>query len=288
MLDVRLSEVRSWTGSGEGRHNEDFAFVCVDDRVLVLVDGATGLTKANICKDTSDASWYSRRLTEECVVRMKETSLNNALAQAARRTANKYMALPGADALRKIDMPNGSLAAMRWTDDELEVAMLGDCTAVVGMRDGSSCVLHDATLDALDNQNYERMYRYATENNATMAQARVALNDHFIENRLKMNQKDGYWAADISCDGFGHESISSFPAGDVSYVFACSDGFANAVAMGVVPSMEELANRTAQGEGERLGEALRNAEQEDSQCLRVHRSKTSDDATYAIVHFATK
>ena len=285
MRVVELSEVQSWTGSGKGRYNEDFALVLPEEGILVLVDGATGLTKTNICPNMSDASWYSRRLTGECARSMRDLPMGQALMQAGQRTSGKFLALPGADSLQRIDMPNGSLSAMRWTDEVVEVAMLGDCTAVVGMRDGTSCVLHDATLDALDDLNYERMYRYAMDNGVTMAQARVALNDRFIENRLKMNQESGYWAADISCAGFGHELVQSFAVADVSYLFACSDGFANAVNMGVVQSVEELAHRAAQGEGERIGQLLRDAEQEDAQCLRVHRSKTSDDATYAVIRF---
>ena len=172
---------------------------------------------------------------------------------------------------------------LRWTGDDMEVCMLGDCTAAVVLRDGTVQVVHDATLDKLDRQNYERMYRYARDNGTTMAQARRALNDRFIENRLKMNEPGGYWAADVTCRGFGHELVRRFPLGEVAGAFMCSDGYAAAVEMGVVHGAGELALAVLAGEGPRIGDELRAAEREDEGLWRVHRSKVSDDATYVAV-----
>jgi hypothetical protein len=143
--------------------------------------------------------------------------------------------------------------------------------------------VNDATLDALDQQNYERMYRYATEHGTSMKEARVAVNDKFIMNRLKMNEPGGYWAADVTCRGFGHETVAEFALRDVRYAFACSDGYAAAVSMGVVSSAQNMGDAVARGEGPELGELLRVAERQDSGCWRVHRSKISDDATYVLV-----
>lgn len=281
-------ETHSWVGSGEGRINEDYALVSPEGRCAVLVDGATGLTKANVVAGESDASWFARNLCEELVERLGDASISTveALVAAGQAVAQAYRRFPGADELKRIDEPNGSLVILRWTDATVEVTLLGDGTAGVVLRDGTAHALHDDTLTKLDNENYERMYAFATERGTTMAQARRALNPRFIENRLKMNEPGGYWAADISCRGMEHAQSFTFDAGDIKALLACSDGYAAAVDMGVAASAEQLALRVAAGEGVALGEELRAAEHADADCWRVHRSKTSDDATYALVRFA--
>ena len=275
-------EIGTWTGSGEGRHNEDHALVAPASRCAVLVDGATGLTKANLVPGESDAAWYARTLTQHLVARLadSETATGAALAAAGAAAADAYHLYPGATALSRIDEPNGSLAVVRWDDTTLEVSLLGDCTVAVTLRDGSVCARHDDTLTKLDDENYERMYAYATEHDTTMAVARRALNDRFIENRLKMNEPGGYWAVDISCRGMGHALTFEYPLAEVAGVLACSDGYADAVTMEACASVAELAARVAAGEGAQVADELRHAEQADAGCWRHHRSKTSDDATY--------
>lgn len=279
-----IDEVRTWTGSGKDRINEDYAQVDADLRCAVLVDGATGLTKHNLMTDTTDASWYARRLVTATLEEVRAGGdPREALGRAGRSVADEYLRLQGTTVLRREDLPNASVAVLAWDDSTMRVIMLGDCTAVVGMRAGESHVIHDATLDALDQQNYERMYRYATEHGTSMKEARVAVNDKFIMNRLKMNEPGGYWAADVTCRGFGHETVVEFALRDVRYAFACSDGYAAAVSMGVVSSAQNMGDAVARGEGPELGELLRVAERQDSGCWRVHRSKISDDATYVLV-----
>lgn len=280
-------ELNSWVGSGEGRINEDYALVSPEGCCAVLVDGATGLTKANIVAEESDAAWFARELCQELAARLREPiPAIEALVAAGQAVAQAYRGFPGAEELKRIDEPNGSLVILRWLDGTVEVTLLGDGTAGVVLHNGSVRALHDDTLTKLDNENYERMYAFATERNTTMAQARRALNPRFIENRLKMNEPGGYWAADISCRGMGHAQSFTFDARDVKALFACSDGYAATVDMGVVGSAEELALRVAAGEGVALGDELRAAELADEGCWRVHRSKTSDDATYALVRFS--
>lgn len=279
-------ETRTWMGSGVGRCNEDYACVGADGRCAVLVDGATGLTGANLVSGESDAAWYARHLAQEAVAWASsgDRSASDAMRVAGRVVADAYLGYPGARELVSVDMPNGSVATACW-DERLEISMLGDCTAVVGRSDGTSDVIHDATLDELDRANYERMFRYATKHGVTMKDARKALNDRFVENRLLINEPGGYWAADVSCRGFGHEIVRSFELRDVAYVVLFTDGLAAAVEMGVVGTPSELARRIARGGGERLGEALRAAEQRDAGCWAHPRSKTSDDATYVLISF---
>ena len=280
-------EMRSLPGSGDKRVNEDYALVSVEDACAVLVDGATGLTKANLIAGTSDAAWYASSLAEACRTRLADESVatSAALGDAGREVSGRYLALPGAAELRREDLPNGSLAVLRWLRMKLEVTMLGDCTAVLVMRDGTARVVHDDLLDALDQGNYARMFAYATEHGTDMAEARVAINDWFIHNRLKMNQPDGYWAADIGCGGFGHELVRTFPLEDVSFALICSDGCAAAVDMEVADDMVVLARRVASGDGDALLQELRAAEQADAACWEHPRSKISDDTTYVALWF---
>lgn len=287
VLQVCHAETNTWTGSGVGRFNEDYAHISLEDCCAVVVDGATGLTKANVVAGESDASWYARKLACALPAALADPSCTtkDALLQAGSQVAEAYRRIPGTTRLARIDEPNASLAILRWGGNQVEVSLLGDCTAVVLHSNGSASVLHDNTLTKLDNENYERMYAFALERGTTMAQARKALNPCFIENRLKMNEPDGYWAADISCRGMAHVQSFFFPKEQVEALFACSDGFAAAVEMGVVEGADELARGVSQGKGALLGQALRKEEQLDADCWRVHRSKTSDDATYVLVKF---
>ena len=283
---MSTSEINSWPGSGQGRVNEDYALADMQTACALLIDGATGLTKCNLVEGTSDAAWYAKHLASSAIAELgnPDTSIARALEVAGKAIAESYLALPGGHDLERIDYPNGSLAVFRWQGDHVEMGTLGDCVLVALMRDGTAVELFDPTLPALDQQNYERMARYAQENDATMAQARRALNPRFIENRLKMNEPGGYWAADITCRGMSHVTVRTLPASEVACLFACSDGFAAAVEMEVASSHEELARRVARGEGTRIGELLRAAEQADADLLIHHRSKISDDATYLLIH----
>lgn len=285
-------ETNTWTGSGKGRFNEDYALATPEHGCAVLVDGATGLTKVNLVAGESDASWYARHLSRSILAHLDTSPgldharVTEALVAAGAEVADAYRRFPGARDLERIDDPNGSVVVLSWDDTSVLVTLLGDCTAVVGLRDQTCHELHDNTLTLLDDENYERMYAYATENGTTMAQARRALNPRFIDNRLKMNEPGGYWAADISCRGMTHATTSVFPARDVSWLLACSDGYAAAIDMGVVPDACELGRQVAAGQGQKIEELLRVAEREDAGCWRVHRSKTSDDATYLLLSFA--
>ncbi len=280
-------ETLTWTGSGAGRCNEDYALAARELRCAVLVDGATGLTKAHVTSDESDAAWFARSLARQLVTQLSAEGRSpaDAFLAAGRVVACAYRSFPGADELERIDQPNGSVAALRWQAGTLEVCLLGDCTAIVVTRDGSCVVLHDDTLTRLDEENYARMFAYATRQRTTMAEARRALNDRFVENRLKMNEPDGYWAADISCRGMAQVTTETFSLAEVRAAVICSDGYANAVDMGVVADPGELARRVCAGEGALLGEELRGAERKDAGCWRTPRSKTSDDATYLCVSF---
>jgi len=275
----------TWTGSGVGRVNEDHALY--DERLCcaVLVDGATGLTKANVVPGTSDAAWYAQKLSERLLAHLADplVTMTDAFVEAGNEAAEAFRRIPGACRLARIDEPNGSVAVLRWQGTRVQVGLLGDCTAVVVFVDGTTQVLHDATLTLLDDENYERMYRYATERGSTMAEARKALNPRFIENRLKMNEPGGYWAADVSCRGMSHALCHEFAADQVAGLLACSDGYAAAVDMGVVTDAGQLSARVAAGEGATVAAELRSAEELDAGCWRVHRSKTSDDATYVYV-----
>ncbi len=282
------SESNTWTGSGAGRFNEDYALAVPKSNCAVLIDGATGLTKVNLVPGESDAAWYARTLAQHIAARLGDsaTSTTDALVDAGAAAADAYRLFPGARELERIDEPNGSVAILRWNATQLEVSMLGDCTAVVTLCDGSSQVVYDDTLSKLDDENYERMYVYATEHNTSMAEARRALNPRFIENRLKMNEPGGYWAADVSCRGFTHALTATFALEQVRAAFVCTDGYASAVTMGVCGTFEELAARVQAGEGTAVGTELRAAELADAGCWAHHRSKTSDDATYLQLSFA--
>ena len=280
-------EARTWPGSGDGRCNEDSARIDLESGCGVLVDGATGLSKSHLTEMASDAAWYAQTLVKETLSELADQgqAIGAALLAAGTRVARAYMSLPGAERAERIDYPNGSLAAVRWNADRLELASLGDASSVVVMKGGAHIVLHDSTLDALDKINYERMFRHAKEHGTSMREARKVLNDRFVEHRLLMNERDGYWAVDVTCRGYGHEWCLEVPRSQVQCVVMCSDGFAAAVDMGVVANLAELADVVMAGDGERLGGDLRSAELEDKECWRVHRSKTSDDATYAAVWF---
>ena len=97
-------ETHTWTGSGVGRVNEDYALF--DERLgcAVLVDGATGLTKANIVPGTSDAAWYARTLSERLLVHLADpkTTMTDAFVAAGREAAEAFRTIPGAEKLARM------------------------------------------------------------------------------------------------------------------------------------------------------------------------------------------
>lgn len=269
--------------------NEDYAFASQFESCAGVLDGASGLTGRVLTGYPSDSAWFSYRLGTNLrgLLHRDDLGILEALRDAGDLTANEYKSITANESVAREDEPSAALAIVKWgcscDEDVLEAAVLGDCLCVVDRKDGSTEILKDNLLSGFDNQAIDLLGKYIHDEGLSFKEAREKINDMLIENRLLRNREDGYWIADISCMGYPHAEIRRESLSNIQGIFLCSDGFANAVSMGVCSNLNELANEVKQGRGQEILNALRKAESSDSEIVEHPRFKKSDDATFVYV-----
>lgn len=280
--------IETCTSMGTTRYgaNEDFAFTSQMEGCAAVLDGASGLTGKLLTGFPSDSAWFSSRLglNLQASFQGKDVGILEALEAAGKRTAMDYTNVTSGKPVAREDEPSATLALVKWHASSgsgvLEAAVLGDCACVVHRRDGMAEVLEDDHLSRLDGQAIDRLTSLMRDGGLPFAEARERINDKLIENRLLRNRKGGYWIADISCEGYSHAVTKAMSLSDVQGVFLCTDGYANAVNMGVCSDIADLADKVRQGHGRAILDALREREAADSEMTSHPRFKISDDATY--------
>lgn len=285
------AEIQTSMGTTDLGVNEDFAEANLFNNYCLVLDGASGLTKKNQTGWKSDSAWFSRTLGENLAYAIADKGkvLESVLAEAGVKTAQEYHRLVHGCELAREDEPSAALVIARWGKEAsrkcVEVAALGDCLCVVGFQDGTADIVYDNRLDIRAKKVRDRMRHLILEDSHSSLKAREIINEDLLEIRSLRNQEGGYFIADPSCVGYGQASVKRYSGHEIRYLFMCSDGFYNAVKIGICSSFVDLAERVVRGEGKEIMNKLRAFEHADSEMLRYQRFKICDDATYALVVF---
>jgi hypothetical protein len=184
-----------------------------------------------------------------------------------------------ASTARVSEAPSCTIGLVRPVGDELEAAVLGDCTVVVTHRDSSHTVLKDERLQDFDERIARTLAadiaRGSTEEEAT-ENAREAL----VRNRDLANRPETYWLFSGNKAAAEHVLTATVPRADVESVLLCSDGFARLVhPFRLVEDEQSLADAAVAQGLLVLGKALRTAEEAAESMVDYPRLSTSDDAS---------
>lgn len=283
-------ELFTGTGTSDTGINEDYVSADLLTGYMVVLDGASNLTKRNLTPCKSDSAWFSHKLGKNIEKAIGDTSkpITDILYAAGKETTDEFNSF--AEKIDRNDEPSAGLIVAKWqtnscSDGSLEVATLGDCLGVVGFIDGTTEIVYDEHLGKLDATVINKMSDLILRNGYSYKSAREAVAEDLMQNRLLRNRENGYSVADPSCSGYKKSLVRKHAVEKVKFVFLCSDGCYSAVRMGLGKDYSELAQGIANGKGHEIMRRLRELENEDSQMHKFPRFKISDDATYGLVNF---
>ncbi|MBG6219037.1 hypothetical protein IWX75_003525 [Arthrobacter sp. CAN_A6] len=264
--------------------NEDA--VGVSGSALIVVDGATGLTAANLTGWPSDAQWFSHRLVDLLGARIDDVrhSISQILQeciQMLRMELSDGVAQEDVTGLQGLgSQPSASVMIARTNGTLLEIFSLGDCQAVIGHHDGTVSVCHDGTVDALDSSVIEYLRDLARERGVSVKEARPHVSDRLLRNRKLMNTPGGYWITDLTGDGITHARLHTFSAKEVMDIAVMTDGFAatvNVARIHATPTEMLTALRSTTPES--ITETLFRILDEDPEYEAFPRLKHRDDSS---------
>lgn len=274
-------------------HNEDAIHLA--PTCIVVVDGASGLSRESVMGWASDAQWFSHRLADLACEQStgawasQSSAMRHALSELRREFGKALDSEPSLARTRsRADLPSASVAMARLTSTHLEIFSLGDCTTLVGYMDGSVEAIHDASVTRLDGATISLMVHLARANGTSVRSARELVDDDLRVHRMLMNRDhDGYWIADLSGAGIDHATVFRRRLGEVRDVALMTDGFAAAYdVLGLVDSPSSFLESLRTHGPAALGARIVNALDGDPDYEKYPRLKHRDDM--AIVHAAVR
>ncbi|MFI5695415.1 PP2C family serine/threonine-protein phosphatase [Kribbella sp. NPDC051586] len=216
--------------------NEDSASARVDNRsnsaLLIVSDGASGLSDRNLTDCESEAQWLARGITDHfdaVFPEFKDISTELVAAVASMRNSTVGQLLVSQEGID----PTAAISIVHLIDDVVHIGSLGDCPILVQFRTGEIRFLPgDRKLSALDESAISYLRDTARARHISPRQARTYISNILLENRQRANHHDGYWIADLSGAGLPHLAVTTYAAAEIRRVVVMSDGFRIGVGRG--------------------------------------------------------
>lgn len=249
----------------------DDRLVVTDDAVIVL-DGATAHDPA-----MPTAGRYVDCLAAELARSIGEPiPLTEVLAQSIRRTVAELEIRPG-------PAPSSTVAVVRVEPDAVDAMVLGDSSVIVGRRDGTVAVHTDDRLSRLRLPEAERYRCALAEGQGYDERHRATLRQLQAAERKQRNRPGGYWIAEAEPAAAEYALSVRYPADDVSWVIAATDGVVDLVPV-IGVSWPEVASMSTHDLGELLARIHRWEAETDPNGQTFPRAKRHDDKTVAVLH----
>jgi hypothetical protein len=249
-----------------------------------VIDGATGLSDAQLTSGGSDAAWLAGQVGErlmdlagqggaDTVLRRLETGID-----ADFREVSAHV-----QAIDDHHAPSACLGLMEARvveGGQIEVygCFLGDVIALVPSERGlvrwsdeRAKPFEKKTLAALEAREH------------APGSIPVAVRRQILENRTKLNRPDGYWVVNPLRPWAGRELRFAAQVEAGAPIVLATDGFMRLVDVFGAYSDSILHARLAAGKGADLMEELRERERSDSMAGAFPRVKTHDDATFLVI-----
>jgi serine/threonine protein phosphatase PrpC len=276
-IDIDRSETVS---DGAWDVNEDIVTVRQDG--AWVLDGATGLGDATHTPGKSDGQWYVEQFDAHLRDRIHDTEspLKEIVRQGIERLTREFQTYHGGQDLDDAHRPSATCAICRLNGRVLEVLVLGDCSVFLSRTDGSIERVYDDRLDSLDAEVAAEIKRLVTEEGLSILEAREKCLSLLRTNRRKKNTDNGYWALGMDPRASTEAITEQFTVMENDTVFGMTDGFG-----ALVDTYEQFPSWTAAietlaDEGLTAGiDWIREAEEEDPECVQYPRTKPEDDAT---------
>lgn len=239
-----------------------------------VIDGATGLGDERLLAGPSDAAWLAGALGAALAEAVEAPDPAALLAAAAARVEARFRAERRRAPREQYEMPTASVVVCRADGDALDIAELGDCTALVRaggtvMRPGGSPAgrvaerVAAARLGAIGRTPEVMAYLRSVRNQANAPGGyAVFAPDAGCAVRARRHRVAGVDAALLMTDGY-LAAVEDYGLYDAPTLFHTA----------ATDIREPLAR-------------LRTVEADDPDCRRFPRFKPSDDATAAFLRLA--
>ena len=255
--------LQSLSGAGK-MFNEDL--IWYDKRTLVLLDGSTSLVPMQL-----DGRWFVQSFVQGIMEHpggMLYERVNCALSYVSELFKNDQLT-SGPSCY-----PSAAGIVVQLRRNDLEAMAIGDCTGLFFMDDGEIITVSDDSVTRFDQSVLDMCVELHEKLGITVAEAlkREDVKGKLIENRMKMNQPDGYRILSINTKPCTAKDMIILPADRVNKIVLYSDGFS------------EVEDRFKQSELDlqALYEELRKLEADDPDFDKMPRFKLGDDASALI------
>lgn len=268
------------------KYNEDIAHVT--DNAAWVMDGATGLGKGKLVSDESDAKWFVEVWNNFLINNINRTdkTIKELMLNGISYVHEKYLSKVGSKEVGDIDTPSASVVIVRWNEKELEYFALADCQ--IWIKEGDNiAVIEDERLPEFDDKVIKVMAGYINKG-YSLAEAREAVQNLLIGNRLKKNTENGYWTLSFDLKALNYAQEGKMLINNNNHpleLLLCSDGFHCIVDKYKAMSQKEVFNYICKYSLDKLCNYIREIEADDLEGKKYPRFKKSDDASAVYLRF---
>lgn len=279
-MNINVLDKVSLQGS-PSKENEDL--ILIDDGVVVVLDGATGLGGSIIQNEVSDAKWFVENISKYFLLSWKENNdFMGSLRSAIETVTNLFKEHTFGVQFHNYEKPSSGMIAVAIEKDGVNLYHAGDCTAIYKGED-IEYLFENGPLEQLDRISISKL-RKNLINGLPYAEARRNILPILRGNREKMNAKDGYPSLTIGtrCINFIEKRCFHPRPGDK--LLLCSDGF-SAIYNKYDSYKVENFFSSERKPLELVVSLLRDIENNDKSLLKYPRLKPHDDATAVLLEF---
>lgn len=276
--------IKKISDAGSNR-NEDF-ILYRDNHFALLLDGATGLKKDIIKKETaenqSDAAWFVQRFSFY-IEKFSNigTGAKELVTRCIGEVKKDYEAAVEEADKDPLNEPSASMALIKRTGEKVEIFILGDITVLME-KDNAVEYLWDDSVSRQDTVAIAEMVKTAGDKNTDVLDTLKEDKIQAIlkENRKRKNREQGYWILGMDEEAVGHGIYMVTEEDRFDKILFCSDGFAAYYdKYHLCPDIDTFMRTVEMQDFEVIVKKMRETEYADEACNRYPRFKRSDDAS---------
>ncbi len=263
------------------RVNED---LCghADNRFWIM-DGATGLSNYPLFHSDSDAYWLVKRYHEFFANNdPRDLPFDNYVKAAVLEVLSS---VGGIDRLTGIDnyrLPSAGLFLGIVERRKLRFIQLGDCKCLLRAK-GQLRVLGQSRLECLDRAVIMEMKQLHAAGLQNFSDVWAALLPLLRQNRAMANRQGGYWILGFDVEAIDNAILDEIDVNVGDSMIAMTDGFARLFEVFDLVQPHQMLSLSRTHGLSYLLRMLRQAEDQDPDCIRFARIKGHDDATAMVI-----
>lgn len=284
MFGILISEIAYISEPGS-EINEDIVYA--NSKYGWIMDGATGLRKANYTSDKTDARWFVTAWSEylKGALEHSHDSLKHIVTNGIDSVKEMYLNEVKSDEIGKLDLPSASAGIYRIRESIFEYLLIGDICMAIEDIEGNIEVIKDTRLEALDNIAVDELSRLMTSEGLNFNEAREGIQNLLLKNRLLKNTDNGYWTLEFEKNAVDYCIYDKLPLQTISRVLFMTDGFFAIHSSYNYLSIKDLISFIDKEGLEEAYRILRDIEDEDKECYKYPRFKKSDDASAIYIKY---